>query len=187
MSRKLASLLLALAAVALAAGHDVAAQSKAAAPASGGNCKTFGTGRCCDPAITAHLSKESVFSACGQSDATFLGEQGSKDTCKYFFKVQGEKDQDMYVQVYAPAVKGAAPSSPTTDPFVTWKKSVGKVMIAEPKGAKGVTNPKVKAIAADTTSAVGLYLPGNGYFTMVSASSKICSKTNAKSLAGSLR
>ena len=67
-------------------------------------CKLHGK-TCCDPAITAHLSKEAVFSACGESEATFLGEDGSKDTCKYFFRVPGEKEEDTFVQVYVPTQK----------------------------------------------------------------------------------
>src|SRR5262245_32897684 len=78
------------------------APAPAPAPAS---CKTYGGGRCCDAAVTAHLTKEAVFAACGESDATFLGEQGSKDTCKYFFNVPGEKNDESFVQVYAPAQK----------------------------------------------------------------------------------
>src|SRR6186713_2194476 len=51
------------------------------------NCKLHGK-KCCDPAITAHLPEDAVFKACGESDATYVGEDGgSKETCKYFFKV----------------------------------------------------------------------------------------------------
>src|SRR3954451_24932579 len=92
--------------VAARATAQPAAPAKPPAPAAPPtNCKTFGGGHCCDPAVAAHLTKEAVFSACGESDATFLGEQGQKDTCKYFFKVDGKKDEDMFVQVYAPAQK----------------------------------------------------------------------------------
>ena len=185
MNRKLLLSLSTTAALGFAlAGRAAADDKKPAAPV--GNCKAFGTGRCCDPAMTAHLTKEAVFGACGKSDAQFLGEKGEKDTCKYFFKVEGEKDADMYVQVYAPTVKGAAPDSPP-DPFVSWKKGVGKVMIAEPKSMKGVKSDKIKAIAEQGSGNVGLYLPGNGYYVNVSSSGKICSKSSAKALAGSMR
>ena len=71
-------------------------------PAAAPTCKLHGK-KCCDPAIAAHLPKEAVYKACGESDATYLGEDGSeKDTCKYVFKVEGEKEENTYVQVYAP-------------------------------------------------------------------------------------
>ena len=186
MSRtRLALVFLAAAGVAFVAARSAPKAAPPAAAAPAGNCKTFGTGRCCDPAVAAHLTKDAIFGACGKSEAVFLGEQGSKETCKYFFKVEGEKDQEMYVQVYAPAVKGTPPLP--ADPFVTWKKVAGSVMMAEPKSLKGATNPKVKAMAGDTSGAVGLWMPGNGYYVMVSSSSKICSKADAKRLATSLR
>src|SRR5512147_2520174 len=116
-------------------------------PASGAavkpptNCKVFGPGRCCDLAVAAHLTKQEVFSACGESEATFLGEQGSKDTCKYFFKVEGQKDEEMFVQVYAPAQK-EVPDAPN-DPFFKWGR-IGKVFYTEkamsPKSAPMVAN-----------------------------------------------
>ena len=92
-----------------------AAQKPAPPPT---NCKVYGPGRCCDPAAAAHLTKEAIYAACGESDATFLGEQGQKDTCKYFFKVAGAKEDETFVQVYAPATK-EVPDSPT-DPFFKW-------------------------------------------------------------------
>src|SRR6476619_7664419 len=75
------------------------AQNKPAAPAgapapggAGGapadakpTCKLHGKA-CCDPAIEAHLPKEAVFKACGESDATYLGQEAQRETCKYFFK-----------------------------------------------------------------------------------------------------
>src|SRR3954471_8948750 len=105
------------------------AQNKPAAPGGAGGgpagaaakppCKLHGKA-CCDPAIEAHLPKEAVFKACGESDATYLGEVGSKETCKYVFKVEGEKPDDTFIQVYAPAQK-EVPTSPN-DPFFQWKK-----------------------------------------------------------------
>ena len=67
------------------------------------------------PAEGGHLS------ACGESDATFLGEEGSKETCKYVFKVEGQKEDDTFVQVYAPAQK-EVPSEPN-DPFFRGRRS----------------------------------------------------------------
>ena len=100
-TRKLLSLSLTLTAmVAFGAGYArrALAEKPAAAAGAGGaggaaptNCKAFGGGKCCDPAVTAHLPKAAVFKACGESDATYLGEVGSKETCKYVFKVEGEK------------------------------------------------------------------------------------------------
>jgi hypothetical protein len=140
------------------------------------NCKVFGPGRCCDPAISAHLSKEAVFSACGESEATFLGEQGSKDTCKYFFKVPGQKDEDMFVQVYAPPQK-TVPDAPN-DPFFKWGR-VGKVFYTEK-----ALSPKSAPMLETST---GLWLPGNGYFVAINASTKVCSKPEAKRLATKMK
>src|SRR6185503_13949156 len=68
-----------------------------AAPAP--KCKLWKGANCCEPAITAHLPKEAVFAACGESEATYLGEQAQKDTCKYVFKAEGAKEEDSFVQV----------------------------------------------------------------------------------------
>jgi hypothetical protein len=83
-------------------------QPAAAAP----KCKLARGSNCCDPAVTAHLAKEAVFAACGESEATYLGEQAQKDTCKYFFKVEGKKEEDSFVQVYAPPTKKVPDSPP---------------------------------------------------------------------------
>src|SRR5882757_7154930 len=80
--------------------------------ASAAACKSYGAGKCCDPAVTRHLPKEAVFSACGESEATFLGEQGGKDTCKYIFQVPDHKPEDSLVQLYVPAQK-EVPEMPT--------------------------------------------------------------------------
>jgi hypothetical protein len=153
----------------------VALAAHADPPAANTNCKVFGPGRCCDPAIAAHLTKESVFSACGESDATFLGEQASRDACKYFFKVPGEKEEDSFVQVYAPATK-EVPASPN-DPFFAWKK-VGRAFMTE-----RANSPKAAPILANST---GLWLPAKGYFVSVNASTKVCTKKEAAKLAGSM-
>src|SRR5258706_4522620 len=140
------------------------------------NCKVYGPGKCCDPAIAAHLAKEAVFAACGESDATFLGEQASRDACKYFFKVEGEKSDDTFVQVYAPPTK-QVPASPN-DPFFSWRR-VGRAFITE-----RANSPKAAPILANST---GLWLPAKGYFVSVNASTKVCTKKEAAKLAASLR
>jgi hypothetical protein len=146
---------------------------KAGAPAAvPTNCKAFGGKPCCDPKVAGHLPKEAVFKACGESDATFLGEAGSKDTCKYVFKVEGQKEDETFVQVYAPAQK-EVPDYPG-DPFFSWKK-VGKVFITD----KAKT-PKAAPMMATST---GLWLPAKGYFVSVNASTKVCDKAQAKKLA----
>lgn len=147
----------------------------AAAPAPT-NCKAFNGGKCCDPAVTAHLAKQAVFSACGESDATFLGESASKEACKYVFKVEGEKPDDTSVEVYAPAQK-EVPDSPT-DPFFSWKR-IGKAYMTEK-----AKSPKA---APMMLAATGLWLPGKGYFVSVRASTKVCSKADVKKLAASLK
>src|SRR3954471_16785625 len=121
-----------------------------AAPAAAPTCKLAGKS-CCDPAIAAHLTKEAIFSACGESDATFLGEAGSKETCKYVFKVEGEKSEDTFVQVYAPAQK-EVPNEPN-DPFFAWKK-IGKVFVTEK-----AKSPKAAPMMINST---GLCHPPNG-------------------------
>jgi hypothetical protein len=146
----------------------------AAAPA--GNCKTFGAGKCCSPDVTLHLSKEAIYQACGESDATFLGEAGSKETCKFHFKVAGENSEETFVQVYAPAVKEVLDKP--TDPFLSYKK-VGKVWMTDKS-----KSPKAAAMAANNT---GLYLPGRGYFVSVMASNKVCTKAEAVNLSKSMK
>jgi hypothetical protein len=163
------------------------AQKPAAAPApaaAGGKpaaeapkCKAWGTKpMCCDPAIAAHLTKEAVFSACGESEATFLGEQGSKETCKYVFKVEGQKEEETFVQVYVPVQK-EVPSEPN-DPFFQWKK-IGKVFVTEK-----AKSPKAAPMMVNST---GLWLPGKGYTVSVNASTKVCDKGQAKKLASSMK
>jgi hypothetical protein len=147
----------------------------AAAPAAKLTCKLHGK-NCCDPAVMAHLAKDAIFKACGESDATFLGEDGSKDTCKYVFKVPGEKEEDTFVQVYSPAQK-EVPSEPN-DPFFSWKK-VGKVFVTEK-----AKSPKAAPMMINST---GLWLPAKGYFVSVNASTKVCTKAEAKKLAPSMK
>jgi hypothetical protein len=160
-------------------GRDARAQApKAPEPAAAAKptcAKQFGK-NCCDPEVAAHLTKDAVFKACGESDATFLGEAGSKETCKYHFKVEGEKPEDTYVQVYVPAQKEVLQSP--NDPFFSYKK-VGKVYVTDK-----AKSPKSAPMAAAQT---GLYLAGKGYSVSVSASTKVCSKAEATKLAGSMK
>jgi hypothetical protein len=140
-------------------------------------CKAWGSKpQCCDPAIAAHLPLPAVFKACGESDATFLGEQGSKDTCKYVFRVEGQKEDETFVQVYAPPQK-EVPAYPN-DPFFDWKK-VGKAYMTSK-----AKSPKAAPMLANST---GLWMPGAGFFVSVNASTKVCSKPEAARLASSLK
>jgi len=140
------------------------------------NCKLRGK-KCCDPAITAHLPKDAVFKACGESDATYLGEDGgSKETCKYFFKVADAKEDDTFVQVYAPVQKEVMQSP--NDPFFSWKK-VGKAYMTDK-----AKSPKAAPMAA---AATGLYMPGKGYSVSINASTKVCTKQEAAKLAPSMK
>ena len=170
--------------VAAPAAH---AQNKPAAPAAAGaggapapakpTCSKMYGKNCCDPAVMEHLPKAAVFKACGESDATFLGESGSKDACKYHFKVEGEKSaDDSYVQVYSPAQK-EVPAFPN-DPFFSYKK-VGKVYVTDK-----AKSPKSAPIAAAQT---GLYLAGKGYVVSVAASTKVCTKAEAMKLGASMK
>jgi hypothetical protein len=147
-----------------------------AAPA--GNCKTFGAGKCCKPDVTMHLPKEAVYAACGESDATFIGEAASKDmlTCKYHFSVPGEKSEDTNVQVYVGMAK-EIPDKPS-DPFFSYKK-LGKVWMTDK-----AKSPKAAAMSSGTA---GLYLAGKGYYIMVSASTKVCSKNEVIALSKSIK
>jgi hypothetical protein len=140
------------------------------------NCKLHGK-KCCDPAVTAHLPKDAVFKACGESDATYVGEDGgSKETCKYFFKVPDAKEDETFVQVYAPAQKEVMQSP--NDPFFSWKK-VGKAYMTDK-----AKSPKAAPMAA---AATGLYLPGKGYSVSINASTKVCTKQEAAKLAPSMK
>jgi hypothetical protein len=148
-----------------------------AQPQGAGNaCKSYGSSKCCDPAITRHLPKEAVFAACGESEATFLGEQAAKDTCKYIFRVEGQKPEDTFVQLYAPTQKDI-PAAPT-DPFFRYKK-IGKVYMTD----KALSPKSAPLLAAST----GLWLAGPGYLVSVNASTRVCTKAQTERLARSLR
>jgi hypothetical protein len=148
----------------------------APAPTPAGNCKAYGGGKCCSPDVTLHLSKDAVFASCGQSDATFLGEVGSKDTCKYVFKVAGESEDTTFVQVYSPMAREVLEKP--TDPFMSFKK-VGKVWVTDK-----AKSPKAQTQVAGST---GLYMAGRGYFVSVAASTKVCTKNQAIELSKSVK
>jgi len=166
-------------AAAPAPGAKAGAAPAAPPPAEpAGNCKTFGAGKCCSADVTMHLSKEAVYAACGESDSTFIGEAASKDkmTCKYHFKVAGENSEDTTVQIYVGTGK-EIPDKPT-DPFFSYKK-IGKVWMTDK-----AKSPKAAAMSNATT---GLYMAGKGYYLMVSASTKVCTKNEVTALSKSLK
>lgn len=140
------------------------------------NCKTAGSGKCCDPAVSQHLTKEAIFAVCGESDASYLGEKGSKDTCRYVFKgPDPAAKEEAFVEIYAPAAK-EVPDSPS-DPFFAWKK-VGRVFITD-KAKTPKTAPMLE-------KATGLWMPGKGFYLQVNASTKVCTKAEATRLARSM-
>ena len=145
-------------------------------PAPAGNCTAYGGGKCCSPDVTLHLAKEAVYEACGKSEATFLGEVGSKDTCKYVFKVAGENEDSTFVQVYSPVAKEVLDKP--TDPFMSFKK-VGKVWVTDK-----AKSPKAQV---QVTGSTGLYMAGRGYFVSVAASTKVCTKNQAIQLSKSIK
>lgn len=160
-------------------GQAARADSKPPTPppaaAAKPTCKLHGK-KCCDPAVAAHLPKEAVYKACGESDTTYLGEDGAKDTCKYVFKVANEKEDDTYVQVYAPVQKEVLQEP--NDPFFSYKK-IGKVYVTEK-----AKSPKSAPMLASQT---GLYMPAKGYSVSVNASVKVCTKVEAKKLAPEIK
>ena len=163
--------------VAYAQNKPRRARGAGGAPAAAAKptCKLHGKA-CCDPAIEAHLPKEAVYTACGESEATYLGQEAQRETCKYFFKVEGAPEAETFVQVYAPQQKEVLPAP--NDPFFSWKK-VGKAYMTDK-----AKSPKAAPMAA---SATGLYLPGKGYSVSVNASSKVCTRTEAAKLAPSMK
>jgi hypothetical protein len=148
-----------------------------AAPAAPTNCKVVPGAKCCDPAVAAHLAKEAIFKACGESDATYLGEKGSKDTCRYVFKGGDPAvKEEAFVELYAPAAK-TVPEAPN-DPFFAWKR-LGKVYATDK-----AKSPKSAPMLAQGT---GLWMAGNGFYLQVNASTKVCSKAEAFKLAKSMK
>src|SRR5499426_1317870 len=157
-----------------AAGAAAGAGGAPAAPAKP-TCKLHGKA-CCDPAIEAHLPKEAVYKACGESEETYLGQEAQRETCKYFFKVKDAPEAETFVQVYAPKQKEVMQEP--NDPFFSWKK-VGKAYMTDK-----AKSPKAAPIAAQST---GLYLAGKGYSVSVNASTKVCTKAEAAKLAPSMQ
>jgi hypothetical protein len=177
-TRILPSVALALAvggplAVGLVARAEPAPPPGAPATAVPTNCKVAGSGKCCDPAVAMHLPKEAIFSACSESPATFQGEKGSKETCRYVFK--NDKGEEGFVEVYAPVTK-EVPDAPN-DPFFAYKK-IGKVFVTD-----RALSPKSAPMLA---AATGLWMPGAGFSVSVNASTKVCTKAEAIRLAKSL-
>jgi len=167
----------AIAALAIPAFSSTPLAAPPAAPApAAAACKTFGAGKCCKPDVTMHLAKEAIYAACGESDATFIGEAGKDDVCKYHFKVEGASSEDTYVQVYTQTVKEVPPSPP--DPFMSYKK-VGKVWVTD-----RAKSPKAAPMLASST---GMWLPGKGFFVTVVASTKVCTKAEAMRLSKSMK
>jgi hypothetical protein len=157
-----------------AAAPSGAGGAGAAAPAKP-TCKLHGKA-CCDPAIEAHLPKEAVYKACGESEETYLGQEAQRETCKYFFKVKDAPEAETFVQVYAPQQKEVLQAP--NDPFFSWKK-IGKAYITDK-----AKSPKAAPMAATAT---GLYLPGKGYSVSVNASTKVCTKTEAAKLGPAMK
>jgi len=115
------------------------------------------------PDVTLHLSKEDVYTACGKSEATFLAKVGSKDTCKYVFKIAGENEDSTYVQVYSPIAKEVLEKP--TDPFMSFKK-VGKVWVTD----KAKVGPRPRRRCGQHRPVMA----GRGYFVSIAASTKVC-------------
>ena len=185
--------LLPLAALGLAL--SVAGALQAWGQSAPAGCKSYGNGPCCDPAVSRHLSRGAVFNACQEDRETFLGEVGSVDTCRYVFgaKQRGgntatssatasttpEPTPVGHVEVHAPAASAVAeiPEEPT-DPFFSWAR-IGKAFVTvrakDPRGAP--------LLAAST----GIWLPTEGSFVSVNASTRVCTRSQAQQLARQLR
>ena len=139
-------------------------------------CKLHGK-KCCDPAITAHLPKERssrpAASPTRRSSARTAARRTPASTSS---RCANEKEDDTYVQVYAPTQKEVLPEP--NDPFFGYKK-VGKVYVTE----KAKSPKSAPMLAAQT----GLYMPGKGYSVSVNASVKVCTKAEAKKLAPAMK
>ena len=164
------ALVLSVAGVYQAAAGAQPSEVSAGTGDSAGDCKVYGDGPCCDRQIARHLSRSAIFAACSETAKTFVGEQGSKDTCRYVFEGGG------FVEVYAP-VQDSVPPAPS-DPFFAWSK-VGKAFVTV-----RATTPKSAPVLAAST---GIFLPGDGYIVSVNASTKVCTRGQAQQLARSVR
>ena len=160
-------------AASLAGGSGAHADNQ---PAAAPSCKAYKGAKCCDPTVAGHLARQAVLSSCGKSEADFLGEVGSKDTCKYIFKVGAEPEDRTYVQVYAPAQKD--PGTAPTDPFFDWTR-VGKAYVT-----KKAKLPKDAAMLQNST---GIWFPGKDYVVSVTASTSVCTKQQALKLAAQVK
>ncbi len=98
--------------------------------------------------------KDAVFTACGESDATFLGEDGSRRTpASTSSRSADEKEDDTYVQVYAPAQKEVLPEP--NDPFFSLEE--GRQGLHDREG-------EVAQVRADARRRRrGSDMPGKGY------------------------
>ena len=140
------------------------------------SCKSVPGGRCCDPSVAAHLPRDAIFSTCRDSLAIFVGEEAGKDTCRYLFRVDGQPATEATIEVSATAQK-RVPVAPADAQFRY--KRIGKAF---------VTDRALSAKAAPRlSSSTGLWLPGAGYVVDVSASTKVCTRSEAERLAESLR
>lgn len=125
----------------------------------------------------AHLPKEAIYGARGESAATYEGESASaKDTCRDHFKGADGKMLETYVEVYAPR-QDKPPASPS-DPFFQWKRA-GKAYHSEK-----ALSPKMAAAALTRT---GIYYAGKDYIVMVSAMRSVYAKEEAKKLAAKIK
>lgn len=152
-------------------------------------CKAYDGGPCCDREVARHLSRYAIFNACRETSETYLGERGGKDTCRYMFRPKqpatagSQKDDEEaapapegHVEVFAPA-QAEVPEQPE-DPFFAWAK-VGKAYVTY----KAKTPKSAPLLAAST----GIWLPGDGYFVSVNASTRVCTRGEAQKLAKSVR
>ncbi len=115
--------------------------------------------------------------ACGETEDTFLGENGNKDSCRYVFKAEGGKPDETFVEVYVPASKENL-TAPPPDLFFKYKK-VGNAYVTDK-----ATSPKSAPMLAART---GLWVGGKGYSVSVNASAKVCTKPEALKLAPSMK
>ena len=90
--------------------------------------------------------------------------------------MEGEKEDDTFVQVYAPAQKEVLPEP--NDPFFAWKK-IGKVV----RDREG----QVAQVGADDGQPDRALPAGQGLLVSVNASTKVCTKAEAKKLAPSMK
>jgi hypothetical protein len=157
------------------------AGSQPGAPATGGaqKCKALEGKPCCDPALAAHLPLSAVFAACGESEATYRGEDGSDGQCRYYFNIEGQKQDATYVSIFSPPV----PDPPTkpSETFFTYTK-VGNVYVTD-KPQSPDDEVAVKSLKKST----GLWMPGKGYFVTVSASTAVCDRSQAIQLAPAIK